>query len=106
MDNDPKQDESAELALYDSLRARLRALYRRDQFEIHDKVILFHDFLKKKHPDARDHRLFHLISGSTLKDFYGDLDFSRPDSVEDFINDEYARVFPNGESPTGEAPAK
>ena len=86
-----------ESALYNALRAKLQALYERDQFEIHDKVLVFHDYLKKKYPDARDRHLFHLISGSTLKDFYGDLDFPKPDSVEDFINSEHALLFPAAE---------
>jgi hypothetical protein len=63
-------------------------------------VLVFHDYLKKRYRDARDHRLFHLISGSTLKDFYGDLDFPKPDSVEDFINGEYAAAFPGERSRT------
>ena len=94
-------DEPTQIALYQSLRLKLHALYRRDQFEIHDKVIQFHDYLKKKYPDAREHRLFHLISGSTLLDFYGVLDFPGEDSVENFINTEYARAFPDGDPPQG-----
>lgn len=97
MTNQAKTGEAAQLALYDALRVKLQALYRRDQFEIHDKVLLFHDYLKKKYPDARGHRLFHLISGSTLKDFYGELDFPGGDSVEKFIRTEYLRAFPDGE---------
>lgn len=93
MSNPSIPDEVRQAALYDSLRAKLQALYARDQLEIHDKVLVFHDYLKKKYPDARDHRLFHLISGSTIKDFYGGLDFPKPDSVEDFINAEYNVVF-------------
>ena len=93
MTDQPKPDEARQAALYDALRAKLQALYRRDQFAIHDKVLVFHDYLKKKYPNARDHRMFHLISGSTLKDFYGDLDFPYPDSVEAFINNEYADAF-------------
>ena len=72
-------------------------MYRRDQYEIHEKVLEFHDYLKSKYSNARDHLLFHLISGSTLKDFYGDIDLPKPDSVEDFINAEYNRAFPDGE---------
>ena len=97
MTKNADSDAAGELALYNSLRAKLQALYRRDQFEIHEKVIQFHDYLKKKYPDARGHRLFHLISGSTLRDFYGELDFPKPDSVEDFINAEHASAFPDGE---------
>lgn len=88
-----KSDEARHEALYHALRAKLHALYERDQFEIHDAVLTFHDYLKRKYPDARDRRLFHLISGSTLKDFYGALDFPKPDSVEDFINAQYNIVF-------------
>ena len=98
MTNHPTSDPPQDIALYNALRLKLHALYERDQFEIHDKVLVFHDYLKKKYPDARDHRLFHLISGSTLKDFYGDLDFLKPDSVEDFINAEYTAAFPSGKS--------
>lgn len=93
MSTPPNPDEARQSALYDALRARLQALYARDQYEIHDRVLAFHDYLKKKYPDARDYRLFHLISGSTLKEFYGSLDFPKPDSVEDFINAEYNVVF-------------
>ncbi len=91
-------DESRDAALYNALRVKLQALYARDQFEIHEKVLVFHDYLKKKYQNARDHRLFHLISGSTLKNFYGDLDFPEPDSVEHFINAEYAAAFLSGNS--------
>ena len=97
MTNHPEPD-AAQIALYDALRLKLQALYRRDQFEIHEKVLVFHDYLKKKYPDARDRRLFHLISGSTLKEFYGNLDFPRPDSVADFINAEYTVAFPETNS--------
>ena len=97
MTNQSEPDEG-EIALYNALRAKLQALYRRDQFEIHEKVLVFHDYLKKKYPDARGRRLFHLISGSTLRDFYGELDFPKPDSVEGFINREYAVAFPGGET--------
>ena|ERR1700677_5102061 len=98
MTNQPERDETRDIALYDALRVKLQALYERDQFEIHDRVLAFHDYLKKKYPGARDHRLFHLISGSTLKEFYGDLDFPKPDSVEDFINAEYAAAFSGGKA--------
>lgn len=97
MSDIPTQVIAAHIALYDALRVKLQALYRRDQFEIHDKVLDFHDYLKKKYPDARGRRLFHLISGSTLRDFYGELDFPKPDSVEDFVNREYDAAFPDGE---------
>lgn len=99
MENDPPPDLARHVELYNSLRLKVQALYRRDQYEIHEKVLEFHDYLKRKYPDARDHRLFHLISGSTLKNFYGGLDFPKPDSVEDFINSEYDKAFPNGEGP-------
>jgi hypothetical protein len=93
MSNPPEPDEARHAALYDALRAKLHALYERNQFEIHEAVLTFHDYLKKKYTDARDRRLFHLISGSTLKDFYGELDFPKPDSVEDFINAQYHAAF-------------
>jgi len=92
MISSPTPDE-ADCAIYDALRAKLHALYERDQFAIHDRVLAFHDYLKRKYRDARDRRLFHLISGSTLKEFYGSLDFPKPDSVADFINAEYAAAF-------------
>lgn len=98
MTNPPESDEARDVALYYALRVKLHALYERDQFEIHDKVLVFHDYLKKKYPDARDRRLFHLISGSTLKEFYGSLDFSKPDSVADFINAEHNTAFPEEKS--------
>jgi len=98
MTNHPESDAADEAALYNSLRVKLQALYRRDQFEIHEKVLQFHDYLKRKYPDARGHRLFHLISGSTLRDFYGSMDFPKPDSVQDFINAEHASAFPEEQS--------
>jgi hypothetical protein len=81
-------------AIYETLRAKLHRLYERDQYDIHERVLAFHDYLKQKYPDPRDRRLFHLISGSTLKDAYSHLDFPKPDSVADFINSEYAVAFP------------
>ena len=81
-------------AKYELLRLKLRALYRRDQFEIHEKILVWHDQLKLKYPAARSYMLFHLISGSTFDGFSGHFDFSSEDSVELFIEREYAAAFP------------
>ena len=71
----------------------LRALYTRDQFAIHEKVVAWHDALKHKHPNARDYLMFHLISGSTCREFNGCFDFDSPDSVENFVESEYRAAF-------------
>jgi len=78
-----------------ALREKLRALYRRDQFAIHAKVLVWHDMLKLKYPAARDYLLFHLISGSTQREFNGCFDFPPEDSVEQFIEREYLVAFPS-----------
>jgi hypothetical protein len=83
-----------QIATFQSLREKLRALYRRDQYEIHEHVLEFHDRLKRKYPAAREYLLFHLISGSTFPDFNGNFDFPFPDSVEAFVLEEYAKAFP------------
>lgn len=84
-----------QITTFQALRDKLRALYRRDQYEIHERVLVFHDELKRKYPQAREYLLFHLISGSTFIDFNGHFDFPAPDSVEDFITVEYNKVFPD-----------
>jgi len=81
------------MALYEAMREKLRALYRRDQDEIHDRVLAFHDGLKVRYPDFRDYQLFHLVSGSTLRDSHPKMDFPSPDSVEEFVNAEWAKAF-------------
>lgn len=81
----------------DLLRTKLRALYHRDQFAIHEKILWWHDQLKVKYADARDYIMFHLISGSTSKGYNGHFDFPGADSVERFIEAQYAATFPAGE---------
>ena len=84
---------SSQAATYESFRDRLHALYRKDQFEIHEDVLAFHDRLKCKYPNARDFLLFHLISGSTFREFDGSFDFPGSDSVEHFITQKYLETF-------------
>ena len=81
-----------QIAIKEEFREKLRALYRRDQFAIHAKVLAFHDELKMKYPDAREYLMFHLISGSTLRSFNGKFDFPPGESVEEFIEREYRQV--------------
>ena len=83
-----------QLATRERLLAKLRALYHQDQMAFHEKVLIWHDVLKSKYPNARDYMLFHLISGSTFKGFNGCFDFDPPDSVEAFIEREYRAAFP------------
>ncbi len=78
------------------LLRKLHALYRKDQFAIHEKILVWHDVLKLKYPNAREYMLFHLISGSTFQGFNGYFDFEPADSVEAFIEREYSEAFPNG----------
>src|SRR5258708_6819327 len=82
-------------AIYEASRRRLRALYGRDQYEIHCKVLAWHDTMKSKYPDARDYLMYHLISGSTYLGFNGCFDFPGDDSVEHFINTEFLEAFPD-----------
>ena len=77
------------------LLEKLHALYRKDQMAIHEKVLVWHDALKCKYPNAREYMLFHLISGSTFKGFNGCFDFEPADSVEAFIEREYREAFPD-----------
>ena len=86
-------DANEELQKVAYLRSKLTALYKRDQYEIHDKVLVFHDALKKKYSDYLQCRLYHLISGSTMKMPYVRFDYAGEDSIERFILDEYAKVF-------------
>ena len=81
-------------ASYETLRGKLHALYRKDQFRIHERIIEFHDVLKVRYANAREFLLFHLISGSTFPGFNGHFDFPPEDSVERFINREYMEAFP------------
>ena len=79
--------------LYDKLHEKLASLYERNEMEIHEKVVGFHGILISKYPDACQCLLFHLLSGSTPGETYGIFDFPGPDSIEHFINAEYARAF-------------
>ena len=83
-----------QIAKFVSLREKLHALYRKDQFAIHAKVLVWHDALKMKYSNAHDYTMFHLISGSTFKDYSGYFDFEADDSVELFIEREYLEAFP------------
>ena len=87
----PTPEQIAKRAM---LLEKLHALYRKDQFAIHEKVLVWHDGLKLKYPNAREYMLFHLISGSTFKGFNGYFDFESADSVESFIEREYRAAFP------------
>lgn len=87
----PTPEQSAKREL---LKKKLHALYQKDQFAIHAKILEWHDDLKLKYPTARDYMLFHLISGSTYRGFNGCFDFPLPDSVEAFIEREYGAAFP------------
>ena len=84
-----------QLAKFEILRDKLHALYHKDQLAIHAKVLVWHDALKVKYPNARDYMMFHLVSGSTLREFNGCFDFEPEDSVEAFIEREYREVFPD-----------
>ena len=84
--------ESRQRELYDELREKLAALYRRDQDDIHGKILVFHEYLKCKYPDSRERRLFHLLSGSTPRGEYHLFDFPEPDSIETFIDTEFRRI--------------
>ena len=79
--------------MYNLLRNKLHALYRRDQFQIHERIVSFHDILKERYTNARDYLLFHLISGSTFPGFNGCFDFPTPDSIAGFIEMEYLNAF-------------
>lgn len=82
---------------YEVLRLRLQALYGRDHrqvAEFHEVVVDVCDILTFKHADAREHLLFHLLSGSTLPHTTGLFDFQRPDSIEDLINTHFFNAFP------------
>ena len=83
---------------FESLREKLRALYRRDSSDIHEKVLRLHASLKRKHADVRDYFLFDLITGSTPEDSYRHFDFPAPDSIEDFIDAEFSRAFPDNDN--------
>lgn len=87
----PTSEQIAKRAM---LLEKLHALYHKDQMAIHEKVLVWHDALKLKYPNARDYMLFHLISGSTFKGFNGYFDFEPADSVEAFIQREYRAAFP------------
>jgi len=85
-----------QIAKREMLLEKLHALYHKDQFAIHEKILVWHDALKLKYPNAREYMLFHLISGSTFQGFNGYFDFEPEDSVEAFIEREYREAFPNG----------
>ena len=88
----PTPEQIAKRAM---LLEKLHALYRKDQFAIHEKILVWHDALKLKYPNAREYMLFHLISGSTFQGFNGRFDFEPADSVEAFIEREYRNAFPD-----------
>ena len=92
-----------QLATLQTMREKLRALYRRDQYDIHEHVLAFHDELKRKYSNAREYVMFHLVSGSTYVGFYGNFDFPEPDSVAGFIAREYEKAFPKRTTPNSRA---
>jgi hypothetical protein len=80
-------------AVYSSLQAKLNALYEKEQYEIHERIMDFHSILKERHPNTQDYALYHLISFSTMTEYGGCFDFPEPDSVERFIDSEYRKAF-------------
>ncbi|GEM_PF-4820417 len=84
----------AEQALHNALLKKIRRLYEHDQLGMHMKVLRFHRHLDDNYTDLRDYCLFHLLTGSTLKTDCPHFDFPLPDSIADFINTEFAAVFP------------
>jgi hypothetical protein len=88
------RDRGGDFGIYAVLREKLAALYEHDQYAIHEKVLSLHIHLTSKYPNAREYQLFHLISGSTPKQWNGAMDFPPPDSVKEFILREYAAAFP------------
>lgn len=85
--------DEARLARDQELRRKLGALYSRDQFEIHERVLAFYEALKSRYSCYREYRLVHLISGSTIGPTYFRDDFPGEDSIAAFIDREYLRVF-------------
>jgi len=75
------------------LHEKLTAMYKRDQFSIHEKVINLHKRLKKKYPYYMQVRLYHLLSMSTVQRPKIHFDFPDEDSVEKFIEQEHAKFF-------------
>lgn len=75
------------------LKGKLHALYLRDQYEIHDKVVAFYGLLGLKYRDAQEYLMFHLLAWSTCLGFNGKFDFPHADSVEQFIESEYWKAF-------------
>ena len=87
--NDTEGGEEKRVA---ELTEKLRELYRRDQFGIHDEILKFFERLKRRHRDFRSYRLVHLLSGSTIQPPYAHFDFEGDDSVEAFINSQYEKI--------------
>ena len=98
-DEASREPTPEQIAKITDLRTKLHALYHKDQFAIHAKVLVWHDALKLKYPNAREYLMFHLISGSTFGGFSGCFDFEPADSVEAFIEREYEKAFPSSKIP-------
>lgn len=80
--------------IYELLRQKISELYQHFPTETHERVLIFCTDLEYRFPDARDHKFFHLLTGSTLEAHYGSIDFPSPDSIQEFIENEYAKAFP------------
>jgi len=81
--------------IYALLRERLDALCRLKERNISEVVAALKVILLNKYPDAQKHILFSLLSNTPLPEGSGPFDFPAPDSIEHFINNQYASVYPD-----------
>jgi hypothetical protein len=79
---------------FDMLHQRFYALARRKDGDFVEKALTFKSRLLQRYPQARVHVLFALFSEAPVPMATGPFDFPGEDSIEHFINAEYAAAYP------------
>src|SRR5207237_7068929 len=54
-----------------------------------EAVVVFAERLKRKYRDPERCRLYHILVGSTPREQYPRFDFPRPDSIAEFVENEF-----------------
>jgi len=80
---------------YALLRDRLGALRNLKGGKIPEVIAALKIILSSRYRDAENCVLFSLLANSELPQKSGPFDFPAPDSIEQFINDQYASTYPD-----------
>ncbi|MDD5351056.1 MAG: hypothetical protein PHQ12_12660 [Chthoniobacteraceae bacterium] len=81
--------------IYAQLQERLAALCNLKDRNIPEVLAALRVILLSKYRDAQRYVLFSLLSGTPLPEGNGPFDFPAPDSIEQFLNDQYTSAYPD-----------